>query len=270
MKKRAGLVILALLLFAGANVSPAEESITKHYEDSLMAMGEKGIFAVELVVPAMGVHMGVNSVEIIIHDASDNDVAGADITLTPWMPKMGHGVSEEARVTERGGGVYTVENIVFSMTGWWDLTVEVRKGDLVDSAVFSFHEITAMGHEVTAEVPKPEELDVSASAVSGEGHFHLAYEAEGGSVPLNAIHSWILELKDSSGRPVTGADITLVGDMPKHGHGFPTEPEVTEELGAGRYRVEGLKFSMPGWWVVTFHVVAGEKRDSTSFNLFLR
>ena len=40
--------------------------------------------------------------------------------------------------------------------------------------------------------------------------------------------------------------------MPEHGHGFPTVPEVTEYLGDGKYLVEGLKFSMPGWWVGQF------------------
>ena len=45
---------------------------------------------------------------------------------------------------------------------------------------------------------------------------------------------------------------------------------MTEELGSGKYRVEGLKFSMPGWWVVTFHVATGDHRESASFNLYLR
>ena len=38
----------------------------------------------------------------------------------------------------------------------------------------------------------------------------------------------------------------------------------------GKYLVEGLKFSMPGWWVVTFYIQAGDMTDHVSFNLLLR
>ncbi len=269
MKKMAGMVLIAFL--AGAvPASGAETAVKKHYPDTVLQKGEKGIFTVEMMVPGTGLHMGVNTLELIVHDAQGKDVPDARITVVPWMPKMGHGVSEEPEVTERGGGAYTVDNVIFSMTGWWDLTVNVKKGELEDAAVFSFPEVTAMGHGRAMTAPKPEELDTTASVLSERGSFRLSYSTAAGEPPLNAIHSWVLEVKTSEGEPVTGAVITLVGDMPKHGHGLPTAPEVTEELGEGRYLVEGVKFSMPGWWVVTFHVFAGDKRESASFNLYLR
>ena len=49
--------------------------------------------------------------------------------------------------------------------------------------------------------------------------------------------------------------------MPAHGHGLPTEPRVTANLGDGDYRVEGMKFHMQGDWVVTFAISAGGKED---------
>jgi hypothetical protein len=58
--------------------------------------------------------------------------------------------------------------------------------------------------------------------------------------------------------------------MPEHGHGLPTEPEVNDETAPGVYLVEGMKFSMPGWWVVTFHVKSGSSEDSVTFNLRLK
>ena len=82
--------------------------------------------------------------------------------------------------------------------------------------------------------------------------------------------SLILTVKTTGGTPVTDATIRIVGDMPEHGHGFPTVPEVTEELGAGEYLVEGIKFSMPGWWVIDFHITAGEVMDSVGFNVILQ
>jgi hypothetical protein len=57
--------------------------------------------------------------------------------------------------------------------------------------------------------------------------------------------------------------------MPQHGHGLPTEPRVTEELGGGRYRVEGMKFNMPGWWTIKLSVSSAAGSDSATFNLTL-
>jgi hypothetical protein len=270
MNKSVGPVLIALLLASALPVAAQEAGMKKHYDESLMQKGKEGVFSVELVVPKVGLHMGVNAVELILHDAAGADVPGAEITVAPWMPDMGHGVTEVPEVTERGGGAYSVENIVFSMTGFWELTVKARKGDLADTVTFDFPEITAMGHDMKMKAPETEELDVSTSVLSHGGAFRVSYAADGEEIPLNAIHSWTVEVQTADGEPVRGAAITLVGDMPQHGHGFPTEPEVTEEVGGGKYRVEGMKFSMPGWWVVTFHIAAGERRESASFNLYLR
>ncbi|MCK7471462.1 MAG: FixH family protein [Desulfomicrobium escambiense] len=60
------------------------------------------------------------------------------------------------------------------------------------------------------------------------------------------------------------------GTMPEHGHGLPTKPRMTQELGSGVYLIEGMKFNMPGWWMVTFTVIAGGQRDSATFNIDLK
>ena len=77
-------------------------------------------------------------------------------------------------------------------------------------------------------------------------------------------------MKGAGGEAVTGATVTVEGDMPEHGHGFPTEPEVTGEKAPGVYLVEGMKFSMPGWWTVTLIVSAGGHEDRATFNLDLK
>jgi hypothetical protein len=59
------------------------------------------------------------------------------------------------------------------------------------------------------------------------------------------------------------------GGMPQHNHGMPTQPQVTP-LGSGDYRVEGMKFQMPGHWVVTVAVDAEGQQDTATFNLQLR
>jgi hypothetical protein len=58
--------------------------------------------------------------------------------------------------------------------------------------------------------------------------------------------------------------------MPQHGHGLPTSPQVTQNLGNGDYLVEGMKFQMPGWWEVRFSISAGAQTDTITFNLTLQ
>jgi hypothetical protein len=58
--------------------------------------------------------------------------------------------------------------------------------------------------------------------------------------------------------------------MPEHGHGLPTQPEVTKGMGDGDYIVQGIKFSMPGWWVITFKVKAQDMDDTVTFNLVVQ
>jgi hypothetical protein len=57
--------------------------------------------------------------------------------------------------------------------------------------------------------------------------------------------------------------------MPQHGHGLPTKPHVTQDRGNGEHMVDGMKFNMGGWWVVTFRVASSLGADSVTFNLKL-
>jgi hypothetical protein len=120
---------------------PRKGGFIKHYEDSLLEVAEDGLYSVEMVVPAGGLKVGLNEVLIVIHDKSDMDVTGAEITVTPWMPDMGHGVTVEAVVKEKGGGLYSVEDVGVSMSGRWELRVKVVKDGIEDRAVFNFPDV---------------------------------------------------------------------------------------------------------------------------------
>jgi hypothetical protein len=97
----------------------------------------------------------------------------------------------------------------------------------------------------------------------------VTYIAEINPVPINQMLKWTLHVEDAEGQLVENATSTVDGDMPQHGHGLPTRPQVTRYLGNGDYLVEGLKFHMPGWWVVDFQIEAGDQQDQVRFNLLL-
>lgn len=97
----------------------------------------------------------------------------------------------------------------------------------------------------------------------------VEYESSVNPVPVNAMHSWILVVTTPDGEPLTGADITVEGGMPAHDHGLPTRPRVTAELGDGRYRLDGLRFHMPGEWQINVMIVVEDRRWTVTIPLQL-
>ncbi|GAB4483336.1 MAG: hypothetical protein OHK006_04020 [Thermodesulfovibrionales bacterium] len=100
--------------------------------------------------------------------------------------------------------------------------------------------------------------------------FKASYTTDPAAIPVNKIHTWTLKIETADGKPVTDAEIAVSGDMPEHGHGLPTQPKMTKNLGNGSYLIEGVKFSMPGFWVMTFTVTSGGKEDKIVYNLNLK
>jgi hypothetical protein len=272
-----GVFILGMMSWMGCatpmTAPPQGEThapMTQHYEDSVFKVTENGEFSVEVLFPDKKVEMGVNNVDFIVHNKQDKDVTGARITVTPWMPSMGHGVMEKPVITERGGGLYNIKNVVFSMTGDWELRVEIASGSVTDTVNIPLPAVGAMGHTHTMKAPDKSKIDTAMERTSMKGHFTVSYKSDVQPVPVNRLHSWDLTVKSADGKLLKNASVKILGDMPEHGHGFPTEPEVSGTMEDGHYLVEGLKFSMPGWWVVTFHITAGDMMDQVSFNLLLQ
>lgn len=120
-----------------------------------------------------------------------------------------------------------------------------------------------------ALAPPPKELDLSRAKASEKGIFAIEIAPEAGRFRQGELHAWIVTLKTADGAPVESATIAVDGGMPDHGHGLPTSPQVTSYLGDGRYRVEGVKFNMSGWWELKFAVSAPQGDDQAVFNLTL-
>jgi len=274
---RAFMALLLLLVpcAAEAGEGHGKGDFTRHKSGSRFMVTAEKHFSIEMELEGGMLKEGGNKAEIVIHDSSDKDVKGARITLTPWMPDMGHGVPEKPVVKEEEGlfgSRYHVENLMINMGGRWEILVEVEKGGVKDGAVFDFADVGGKGMSgmQRGKMQAPADLDLATARLSDKKVFSVSYASHPSSPPMNTIHSWGLTVATPSGEPVTGAMIMVSGDMPEHGHGLPTEPEVTGETAPGTYMVEGMKFSMPGWWVVTFRIQSGSREDSVTFNLKLK
>ena len=88
--------------------------------------------------------------------------------------------------------------------------------------------------------------------LTDDGHLSLSIESQVTPIPLNKLHSWIVSVKTSSGKPVQPLEIFIDGGMPRHSHGLPTQPQVTGYLKNGKYLIEGLQFHMAGVWQLRF------------------
>ncbi|MEN9868682.1 MAG: hypothetical protein RL748_4272 [Pseudomonadota bacterium] len=86
---------------------------------------------------------------------------------------------------------------------------------------------------------------------------------------INRMHAWNLQLSDSQGQPIDQARITISGGMPSHNHGLPTQPQVSSASGHGQYLLEGMRFSMSGWWEIKVQVDASRGRDTIIFNTII-
>ena len=117
--------------------------------------------------------------------------------------------------------------------------------------------------------PPPADLDLSLTQATEHGLYIGTLEPGASPIPVGPIQTWTIAVTLADGRPVEHADLSIDGGMPQHGHGLPTAPQITKDLGDGRYRVEGLKFNMPGWWTIKLSVSGVAGTDSATFNLSL-
>ena len=127
--------------------------------------------------------------------------------------------------------------------------------------------LVASGCMMFAKPPK--DLDYSRTRTSQGGLYRATIKPQGDSIPQGKLHRWVLHVETASGAPVDACEIAVDGGMPQHGHGLPTKPRVTRDLGNGDHLVDGMKFNMGGWWVVKFRVASTTGRDSVVFNLKL-
>lgn len=108
---------------------------------------------------------------------------------------------------------------------------------------------------------------VATDAIANE--YTVTYSTPDGPIRMNRMHSWIVHVADVSGDPVEGATITVEGGMPAHDHGLPTAPRVTEELGGGDYRLDGVRFHMQGRWEMVFTISTPDREETVVITLEL-
>jgi hypothetical protein len=122
---------------------------------------------------------------------------------------------------------------------------------------------------LTAACATPKDLDLTLQHPSSEGRFVVRMDPPATGPAINQMHAWQVRLATPEGQPVSRASIAFDGGTPQHGHGFPTKPRITREVEPGVYALEGMKFSMTGWWDMRLAIQAGDLTDRAVFNVIV-
>ncbi|MFC3752906.1 FixH family protein [Aquamicrobium ahrensii] len=111
--------------------------------------------------------------------------------------------------------------------------------------------------------------DIARAKQSESGLFSVTMQPEKGQVRMGETQVWLVTVKSKEGQPVENAALHVSGGMPEQNQGLPTSPQATGYLGNGRYRIEGVKFPVPGWWQLRLWIFAAAGTDTVVFNITL-
>lgn len=104
--------------------------------------------------------------------------------------------------------------------------------------------------------PSCAEADVYSPGLTktgAQGKVTVTLEAAQPEPPARGNNDWTVKVSEAGGAPLSDAALVVTPFMPQHGHGTSVVAQVTP-LGAGRYRIAPVNFTMPGKWETTFGV----------------
>lgn len=102
---------------------------------------------------------------------------------------------------------------------------------------------------------------------SAQGLYIATLQGAGTLQPRKMYTLQALVVDGKTGQAVTDAAITIDGGMPQHGHGLPTRPRMTKNIGSGSYEISGVRFNMGGWWELKLTITTAAGSDTVTFNL---
>ncbi len=113
----------------------------------------------------------------------------------------------------------------------------------------------------------PADLDLTLKHATAGGKYVVTLQPPAVAPAINQMHSWGVRVSTPAGQPVSAARIAVDGGMPQHGHGLPTRPQVRPAADEGAYLLEGMKFSMTGWWEIKLAIQTPDgTADKVTFN----
>jgi len=134
------LVVSTLICFGDTATASDNARFTKHFNESLFNITDKGFFSVEILTDDREYpKLGKDVIGLVIHNADDKDVEGATIKIT--ATPEGQAWTDVPIIKDKGDGLYTVSNVNLKKGGKWQLRIGVKKAEFEDSTSFIFPDV---------------------------------------------------------------------------------------------------------------------------------
>lgn len=113
--------------------------------------------------------------------------------------------------------------------------------------------------------------DVGTEKRSASGRYLVRLHPQRQPIPVRTFHEWTVVIRPADSTAALTPSLAPVfdGRMPMHRHGLPSKPHTVAGASDGEYVVEGVKFSMGGWWRLVVRLSTASGPDSVVFNLDL-
>lgn len=144
-----------------------------------------------------------------------------------------------------------------------------KKLTIPAAVLFSIIALSAAGAMKMHRVQKPSAGELGNGPRTSAKGLYVATLHPAETLKPRKMYAMPVSITDANGNAVSAATIDVDGGMPQHGHGLPTRPRVTKNLGQGSYEISGLRFNMGGWWELKLTVHAPAGTDTITFNLSL-
>jgi hypothetical protein len=134
------LATLASVCFTVACSSASEQTQAEGFPEAPYVAAETDAQKLRLELrssPRQPPTAGVCAIQVTVQDALGNSLKDLNVRVTPWMPAMGHGTSQDPKVRDLGDGNYVADDVRLFMAGEWQLQISID-GSVKDSATVSF------------------------------------------------------------------------------------------------------------------------------------
>jgi len=128
-------VFMVFLLF---EVSWGEKILfTKHFQNTLFDVTAHSIYSVEILLDDQEYNIGKNVIGIVIHDAHDKDVAGAELSFILKDSISGKALPINQKTKDKGNGLYIVSGLDLRNEDQRELTIVIKKDGAEDLVKFT-------------------------------------------------------------------------------------------------------------------------------------
>jgi hypothetical protein len=120
---------------------PEKKLFTKHFQQTLFEITKHAEYSIEILLDDKEYPIGKNAIGIIVHNARDEDVKGAELTITRKDLTTGEAIPATPVITDKHNGLYIVSGLDLKGKGKWQLSVTLKKDGIEDGATFVFPDV---------------------------------------------------------------------------------------------------------------------------------